>query len=71
MFAQWKRGEYYPGRLGTSSRANQWSVIFHDGGKKDLNKNDIHFINTFVIGQSVCAMDSGSYEVGKVVNVIP
>ncbi|XP_034240098.1 probable GPI-anchored adhesin-like protein PGA55 [Thrips palmi] len=71
VFALWKDGCYYHGRLTTSTKPNQWNVAFHDGTKRDLSKNEIYLINTFVIGQSVHAKTEKDYDAGTVIDVIP
>ncbi len=71
MFALWK-GSFYPGRIESAARVNQWNVSFLDGVKSVVNKNDILIINTFEIDQAVLVKDkTGLYHHGKISNVTP
>ncbi|KAL3866886.1 hypothetical protein ACJMK2_044138 [Sinanodonta woodiana] len=73
VFAKWKDGFFYPGKIVSTDRYNRYKVAFLDGDSQTVKSSNLLLVEQLPVGQSVLVKSSEDqvYECGLIVQRSP
>ncbi|KAK3595177.1 hypothetical protein CHS0354_002777 [Potamilus streckersoni] len=73
VFAKWKDGFFYPGKIVSTDRYNRYKVVFLDGNSQTVNSSNLLLVEQLPVGQSVLvkSREDQIYECGLIVQRSP